>query len=172
MALKTFKPNTPSNRYKEWNSFEEITKDTPQRSLTVALRKSGGRNNTGRITCRHIGGGHERRYRLIDFKRARRDEAAKVIAIEYDPNRSARIALIEYKDGERAYILAPLNLGVGASVMAGEKAAPELGNALPLRKIPLGTNIHNIELVVGRGGVAARVVVLAIGKCFKCCDCL
>lgn len=156
MALKTFKPTTPSNRYKEWNSFDEITKDQPQRSLTVALRKSGGRNNTGRITCRHIGGGHDRRYRLIDFKRTRRDETAKVIGIEYDPNRSARIALLEYKDGERAYILAPNGLKDGATVMAGEKAAPEVGNALPLRKIPLGTSIHNVELVLGRGGVVAR----------------
>ncbi|MFM2169732.1 MAG: ribosomal protein [Verrucomicrobiota bacterium] len=156
MALKTFKPQTPSNRYKEWNSFDEITKDTPEKSLTVALRRSGGRNNTGRITCRHIGGGHGKRYRLIDFKRLRRNEAAKVIGIEYDPNRSARIALVEYKDGERAYILAPSQLQVGSSVMAGENAAPEVGNALPLAKIPLGMSIHNIELVPGRGGVAAR----------------
>lgn len=156
MALKTFKPTTPTNRYKEWNSFEEITKHSPEKSLTVALRKSGGRNNTGRITCRHIGGGHDKRYRLIDFKRSRRDEAAKVVGIEYDPNRSARIALIEYKDGQRAYILAPNALTVGASVMAGEKAAPELGNALPLSKIPLGTSIHNIELSPGKGGVVAR----------------
>ena len=156
MALKTFKPNTPSNRYKQWNSFEEITKHEPEKSLTVALRKSGGRNNTGRITMRHIGGGAQRRYRLIDFKRTRHDEPAKVIGIEYDPNRSARIALVEYKDGEKTYILAPNNLQVGASVMAGEKAGPELGNSLPLRKIPLGTSIHNIELVKGRGGVAAR----------------
>ena len=156
MALKTFKPQTPSNRYKEWNSFDEITKDTPEKSLTVALRRSGGRNNTGRITCRHIGGGHDKRYRLIDFKRLRRNEAAKVIGIEYDPNRSARIALVEYKDGERAYILAPSQLQVGSSVMAGENAAPEVGNALPLAKIPLGMSIHNIELVPGRGGVAAR----------------
>ncbi len=156
MALKTFKPNTPSNRYKQWNSFEEITKHEPEKSLTVALRKSGGRNNTGRITMRHIGGGAQRRYRLIDFKRTRHDEPAKVIGIEYDPNRSARIALVEYKDGEKCYILAPNNLQVGADVMAGEKAAPEVGNALPLRKIPLGTSIHNIELVKGRGGVAAR----------------
>ncbi|GEP41350.1 50S ribosomal protein L2 [Brevifollis gellanilyticus] len=156
MALKTFKPNTPSNRYKEWNSFEELTKHQPERALTVALRKSGGRNNTGRITCRHIGGGAVRRYRLIDFKRERRDEAAKVVAIEYDPNRSARIALIEYKDGQRSYILAPAALNVGASVIAGEKAAPDVGNALPLRKIPLGTSIHNVELVLGQGGVAAR----------------
>lgn len=156
MALKTFKPNTPSNRYKEWNSFEEITKDKPDRGLTVALRKSGGRNNTGRITCRHIGGGAVRRYRLIDFKRERREEAARVIAIEYDPNRSARIALIEYIDKQRSYILAPNNLKVGDSVIAGEKASPDIGNALPLRKIPLGTTIHNVELVRGQGGVAAR----------------
>ena len=156
MALKTFKPQTPSNRYKEWNSFDEITKDSPEKSLTVALRRSGGRNNTGRITCRHIGGGHDKRYRLIDFKRLRRNEAAKVIGLEYDPNRSARIALVEYKDGERAYILAPAQLQLGSSVMAGENAAPEVGNALPLAKIPLGMSIHNIELVPGRGGVAAR----------------
>jgi large subunit ribosomal protein L2 len=156
MALKTFKPTTPTNRYKEWNSFEEITKHSPEKSLTVALRKSGGRNNTGRITCRHIGGGHDKRYRLIDFKRSRRDEAAKVVGIEYDPNRSARIALVEYKDGQRAYILAPNALAVGALVMAGEKAAPEVGNALPLSKIPLGTSIHNIELSPGKGGVVAR----------------
>jgi large subunit ribosomal protein L2 len=156
MALKTFKPTTPTNRYKEWNSFDEITKHSPEKSLTVALRRPGGRNNTGRITCRHIGGGHDKRYRLIDFKRVRRDEAAKVVGIEYDPNRSARIALVEYKDGQRAYILAPNQLSVGASVMAGEKAAPEVGNALPLSKIPLGTFIHNIELTPGRGGVVAR----------------
>lgn len=156
MALKAFKPNTPANRYKQWNSFDEITKDTPERSLTVALRKSGGRNNTGRITCRHIGGGHKRRYRLIDFKRDRHDSPAKVIGIEYDPNRSARIALIQYNDGQKSYILAPNGLVVGSSVTAGEKAAPEVGNALPLAKIPLGTSIHNIELTPGRGGVVAR----------------
>jgi large subunit ribosomal protein L2 len=156
MALKTFKPNTPSNRYKEWNSFDELTKHTPERALTVALRKSGGRNNTGRITCRHIGGGAVRRYRLIDFKRERHNDSAKVVAIEYDPNRSARIALIEYADKQRSYILAPNKLNVGDSVIAGEKAAPDVGNALPLHKIPLGTSIHNVELVRGQGGVAAR----------------
>lgn len=156
MALKTFKPNTPANRYKQLPAFDEITKDKPERSLTVALRKTGGRNNTGRITCRHIGGGHKRRYRLIDFKRSRRDEAASVIGIEYDPNRSARIALIQYPDGQKSYILAPVNLKVGAKVMAGEKASAEIGNALPLSKIPLGTQIHNIELVPGKGGVLAR----------------
>src|SRR6187402_3229131 len=127
MALKTFRPTTASNRYKQWPSFDEITKHKPEKSLTVALRKSGGRNNTGRITCRHIGGGHKRRYRMIDFKRDRRDEAATVVAIEYDPNRSARIALIEYKDGVKSYILAPANLAVGAKVMAGEKAPNEVG---------------------------------------------
>jgi large subunit ribosomal protein L2 len=156
MALKEFKPNTPTNRYKQWNSFEEITKDTPQKSLTSAIRKSGGRNNTGRITCRHIGGGHQRRYRLIDFQRKRRGEYAKIIGIEYDPNRSARIALLEFSDGERIYILAPVGLEVGGKVMAGDSAAPEIGNALPLAKIPLGAAIHNVELVAGKGGVVAR----------------
>lgn len=156
MALKTFKPTTPSNRYKQLPSFDEITKHTPEKSLTVALRKSGGRNNTGRITCRHIGGGHKRRYRLVDFKRSRRDEAASVVGIEYDPNRSARIALIQFPDGQKNYILAPANLVVGAKVMAGEKAQPEIGNALPLHKIPLGTQIHNIELTPNKGGQIAR----------------
>ena len=156
MPLKTFKPITPSARYKNLPSFDEITKSKPEKSLLTPLKRSGGRNNTGRITTRHIGGGHVQRYRLIDFKRSRRDEAAKVVGIEYDPNRSSRIALIEYKDGQRAYILAPNNLAVGALVTAGEKAAPELGNALPLSKIPLGTSIHNIELSPGKGGVVAR----------------
>jgi len=156
MALKTFHPTTPSNRYKEWPSFEEITKKAPEKGLTEALRKSGGRNNTGRITCRHIGGGHRRRYRLIDFKRTRHNEPAKVTAIEYDPNRSARIALIEYKDGQKAYILAPALLRVGSTVVSGEKVAPEVGNALPLRNIPLGTQVHNVELTAGKGGQVAR----------------
>ncbi len=156
MALKTFKPTTPSNRYKQWPSFEEITKSKPEKSLTVSLNKSGGRNNTGRITCRHIGGGHKRRYRLVDFKRTRHNEPAKVVAIEYDPNRSARIALIQYGDGQKSYILAPANLQVGATVMSGDKAAPETGNALPLKLIPLGQQIHNIELQPGRGGQLAR----------------
>jgi large subunit ribosomal protein L2 len=156
MALTTYKPNTPSNRYKQWPGFEEITKSEPEKSLTVSLRKSGGRNNTGRITCRHIGGGHKRRYRLIDFKRLRRDEPAIVVAVEYDPNRSARIALIEFKDGTKNYILAPANLVIGAKVMAGENAQPEIGNALPLSKIPLGTQIHNIEISPNKGGQIAR----------------
>lgn len=156
MALKTFRPTTPSNRYKQWPSFEEITKSTPEKSLTVSIKKSGGRNNTGRITCRHIGGGHKRRYRLVDFKRNRHNDPAKVVAIEYDPNRSARIALIQYKDGQKSYILAPANLQVGATVMSGDKAAPETGNALPLKLIPLGQQIHNIELQPGCGGKLAR----------------
>lgn len=156
MALTTYKPNTPSNRYKQWPGFEEITKSTPEPNLTVALRKSGGRNNTGRITCRHIGGGHKRRYRLIDFKRSRRDDAATVVGIEYDPNRSARIALIQFADGQKSYILAPAKLEVGAKVVAGEKAAPEVGNALPLSRIPLGTQIHNIEITPNKGGQIAR----------------
>ncbi len=156
MALKHFNPVTPSNRYKEWSTFEEITKKAPEKSLTEPIKRSGGRNNTGRITCRHVGGGHKRRYRLIDFKRNRHGDAAKVIGIEYDPNRSANIALIEYADGQKSYILAPAKLQVGAKVMSGDKAAPELGNALPLRRIPLGTSIHNLELVPGRGGKIAR----------------
>lgn len=156
MALKTFNPTTPSNRYKQLPAFDEITKSKPERSLTVALRKSGGRNNTGRITCRHMGGGHRRRYRIIDFKRNRHDSAATVIGIEYDPNRSARIALIQYADGVKAYILAPVGLNVGATVKSGADVAPEVGNALPLANIPLGTIIHNIELNPGKGGVVAR----------------
>jgi large subunit ribosomal protein L2 len=155
MALKTFRPLTPANRYKAWPSFEEITKDKPERSLCEPLKRTGGRGNTGRITCRHIGGGHKRKYRLIDFKRQRTDRAS-VVAIEYDPNRSARIALIKYADGTRSYILAPLGLKPGMTVHAGEKAAPEIGNAMPLSRIPLGTQVHNIELEPGRGGRMVR----------------
>jgi large subunit ribosomal protein L2 len=156
MALKQFKPVTPSNRYKEWPSFEEITKSEPEKKLTTPLKKSGGRNNQGRITCRHIGGGHKRKYRMVDFKRRRHGDAAKVVAIEYDPNRTARIALIEYGDGQRSYILAPSKLEVGDSISSGPAAPPKVGNCLPLSKIPLGTSIHNIELTPGRGGQIAR----------------
>jgi large subunit ribosomal protein L2 len=127
MALKTFNPITPSNRYKQWPSFDEITKTSPEKSLLRVKKRSGGRNNQGVITCRHIGGGHKKKYRLIDFKRVRRDEAAKVIGVEYDPNRSARIALIQYADGTKNYILAPQGLKVGQDVFAGAKAAPEVG---------------------------------------------
>jgi large subunit ribosomal protein L2 len=156
MGLKSFRPITPSNRYKLHPDFEEITKSKPEKNLTRPLKKSGGRNNNGRITCRHKGGGHKRKYRLIDFKRTRRGDVAKVIAIEYDPNRTARIALIEYADKQRSYILAPRGLEAGAEVSAGENAAIKPGCALPLSDIPTGTSIHNVELVPGRGGQIAR----------------
>jgi len=156
MGLKTFNPITPAGRYKLLPDFAEITKSSPEKSLCTPLKKSGGRNNNGRITCRHKGGGHKRQYRLIDFKRSRRDEAADVIAIEYDPNRTARIALIEYPDKARAYILAPRGLEVGAKVSAGETAPVKPGCALPLGKVPTGTNIHNVELTPGKGGQVAR----------------
>ena len=154
--MKTFKPVTPSNRYKVWNTFEEITKTTPEKSLLRVKMRSGGRNNQGRITCRHIGGGHKKKYRVIDFKRRKTDVAATVVGIEYDPNRTGRIALIEYKDGEKAYILAPVGLEVGATVVSSETAAPKPGNATPLKNVPLGTSIHNIELTPGTGGKIAR----------------
>ena len=156
MALKTFRPLTPSQRYKALPSFEEITKSKPEKSLVVTLKKSGGRNNRGRMTMRHIGGGHKQKYRLIDFKRRKFGVVAEVIAIEYDPNRTARIALIEYTDGVKSYILAPSGLTVGMKVSSGETAAPEVGNALPLKNIPLGSAIHNIELIPGKGGQIAR----------------
>jgi large subunit ribosomal protein L2 len=156
MALKTFRPLTPTQRFKELPSFDEITKSKPEKRLVETLKKTGGRNNNGRMTSRHIGGGHKQKYRKLDFKRSKRDIDAEVIAIEYDPNRSARIALIQYKDGEKSYILAPAGLAVGATVRAGESAPPETGNALPLKSIPLGTGIHNVELIPGRGGQIAR----------------
>ena len=155
MAPKTFRPLTPASRFKALPTFEEVTKTKPEKSLVYTLKKSGGRNHSGRITCRHIGGGHKRKYRMVDFKRARTD-AAKVVAVEYDPNRSARIALIQYPDGVKSYILAPAGLEVGATVQSGAKAAPEVGNALPLSHIPLGLQVHNIELEPGRGGKIAR----------------
>lgn len=156
MPLKTFKPVTPSNRYKEWPTYEEITKTTPEKSLTRPLKKSGGRNNQGRITCRHKGGGHKRKYRLIDFKRNKIDVPATVLSIEYDPNRTCRIALIQYQDGVKSYILAPVGLEVGATVVSSETAAPTPGNAMKLKNVPLGTAIHNIEMSPGTGGKIAR----------------
>jgi len=156
MPLKNPNPTTPSNRYKSLPSFEEITKSTPEKNLLEPLKRSGGRNNTGRITCRHIGGGHKRHYRLVDFKRRKTDAPASVLAIEYDPNRTCRIALIQYQDGQKSYILAPAGLEVGATVVAGEKVAPKPGNAMPLKNVPLGTSIHNIEVVPGGGGKIAR----------------
>lgn len=156
MPLKNFKPITPSARYKNLPSFEEVTKSKPEKSLLTPLKRTGGRNNTGRITCRHIGGGHKRHYRLIDFKRSKQDVPATVVGIEYDPNRTCRIALLHYMDGEKAYILAPKGLEVGAKVESGEGADILPGNALPLKNIPLGTLVHNIELQPGRGGQIVR----------------
>ena len=156
MALKSFRPRTPVLRFKQLPAFDEITKSHPESSLLEPKKKSGGRNNFGRLTSRHIGGGHKQHYRKVDFKRRKHGVAAEVIGIEYDPNRSARIALIKYTDGEISYILAPSGLRVGAKVVAGSDVAPDLGNSLPLRAIPLGTNIHNIELSPGRGGQVAR----------------
>ncbi len=155
MSLKSFKPTTPSNRYKVLPSFDEITKSTPEKSLLQPIRKSGGRNNNGRITTRHIGGGHKKHYRLVDFRRTRTD-VAKVIGIEYDPNRTCRIALIQYEDGTKSYILAPVGLTVGMTVQAGANVAPKVGNAMPLKNVPLGTAIHNIEVRPGSGGKVAR----------------
>ena len=155
MSLKSFKPTTPSNRYKVLPAFDEITKSTPEKSLLQPLRKSGGRNNNGRITTRHIGGGHKKHYRLVDFRRARRD-AATVLGIEYDPNRTCRIALVQYEDGTKSYILAPVGLTVGMKVQAGDTVAPKVGNAMPLKNVPLGTAIHNIEVRPGSGGKIAR----------------
>jgi large subunit ribosomal protein L2 len=156
MGIKTFRPLTPAARFKALPDFAEITKTKPEKKLTEAIKRTGGRNNQGRITMRHVGGGHKRRYRIIDFKRSRRDAIAEVIAIEYDPNRTARIALLKYEDGEKAYILAPIGLEVGNKVVAGEKVDPNVGNALPLKSIPLGTSIHNVEFIPGRGGQIVR----------------
>src|SRR5258707_5212952 len=155
MALKSYRPLTPIQRFKQTPAFDEITKWQPTRSLLEPKKKSGGRNNYGRLTSRHIGGGHKQNYRKVDFRRRKHGVAAEVMGIEYDPNRSARIALIKYSDGELSYILAPNGLQVGAKVGAGNDVAPDLGNSLPLRAIPLGTNIHNIELSPGGGGQLA-----------------
>lgn len=156
MAVKRFRPTTPTLRYKTVPSFETVTKTRPEKSLVEPLRKTGGRNNQGRMTIRHRGGGHKRMYRIIDFRRDKRGVSAKVAAIEYDPNRSARIALLHYEDGEKRYILAPDGLQVGDAIMAGENAEVQAGNALPLRRIPLGMTIHNIELRRGAGGRLVR----------------
>ena len=156
MAVRPLKPYTPSTRQVQLSSFSEITKSKPEKSLTISIHRKKGRNNRGVITCRHRGGGHKKLYRIIDFKRNKRNIPAKVIAIEYDPNRSARIALVEYEDGEKRYILHPKGLEVGATIMAGENAPFEIGNALPLYAIPLGTTVHNVELFPGKGGQMAR----------------
>jgi large subunit ribosomal protein L2 len=156
MPVKVYKPTSAGRRGMTGHSFEEITKSRPERSLTEAMRKRGGRNTKGRLTVRHRGGGHRRRYRLIDFKRNKFDCAAQVTAIEYDPNRSARIALLQYEDGTKTYIIAPLGLKVGDRVANGELAELRPGNAMFIRDIPVGTQIHNVELLPGEGGQLAR----------------
>lgn len=156
MAIRKLKPTTPGQRHKIIGSFDNITTNVPEKSLVVGKRKSGGRNNTGKMTARYIGGGHKRKLREIDFKRRKDGIPATVKTIEYDPNRSARIALLYYADGEKTYIIAPDGLEVGQVVMSGENAAPEVGNAIPMGKIPVGTVIHNIELRPGQGAKLVR----------------
>lgn len=156
MAIKKYKPTSPARRFMSVSAFEEITKTTPERSLLAKVSKSGGRNNVGRLTVRHHGGGNTRKYRIIDFKRNKEDIMARVASIEYDPNRTANIALLNYTDGEKRYILAPLGLAVGDMVCAGENADIKPGNALKIKNIPVGTLIHNIELTPGKGGQLVR----------------
>lgn len=158
MGIRKFNPTTPSLRHTKISDFKEITKSKPEKSLLKALKKTGGRNSNGRITCRYRGGGHKRMYRIIDFKRNRVDVAAEVLAIEYDPNRSARIALLKYPDGEKTYILAPLDLKVGDTIMSTIEGNIDfkVGNCMPLQKIPLGSAVHNIELRPGKGGQIVR----------------
>ena len=156
MPIKKYKPTSPGRRGMSVSTFEEITRSTPEKSLLQPLKKHAGRNNQGRITTRHRGGGHKRMYRLIDFKRNKIGVAAKVFSVEYDPNRSARIALLQYADGEKRYILAPVGVKVGDTLMSGPNAEIRAGNALPLRNIPLGTQVHNVELNPGQGGKMVR----------------
>jgi large subunit ribosomal protein L2 len=156
MAVKTYRPTTPTRRFQTSISREDITKETPEKRLVVGKRKTGGRNSSGHVTSRFIGGGHKQAYRIIDFKRDKFGVPAKVAAIEYDPNRSARIALLNYADGEKRYILAPVGLEVGRAILSGPEADILIGNALPLKNIPPGTVVHNIELKPGKGGQMAR----------------
>ncbi len=156
MGIKQFKPITPGSRFRATNDFSEVTRKGPEKSLVEPIKSSGGRNHHGHITVRRRGGGHKRRYRIIDFRREKVGVSAQVVAIEYDPNRSANIALLQYEDGEKRYILHPRNLAVGATVESGPDADIQVGNALPLAKIPLGTTVHNVELRVGKGGQMAR----------------
>ncbi|MCZ7610414.1 MAG: 50S ribosomal protein L2 [Ignavibacterium sp.] len=156
MAIKILKPTTPGTRFRSNYSFDEITKSTPEKSLTVSLKKSGGRNNLGHMTTRFVGGGHKRRYRVIDFKRNKTGVPAKVFSIEYDPNRTCRIALLHYADGEKRYILAPEGLKVGQKVVSGSGSDIQIGNALPLKEMPLGSFVHNVELKPGKGGQLGR----------------
>ena len=156
MAVRKFKPTTPGQRHKIIGTFEEITASVPEKSLVYGKRSTGGRNHVGKMTMRYIGGGHKRKFRIIDFKRNKDGVPAVVKTIEYDPNRSARIALLFYADGEKRYIIAPNGLQVGSTLVSGANAAPEIGNALPLENIPVGTVIHNIELKPGKGASLAR----------------
>ena len=156
MAIRKYKPITSGTRHMSTLVNEEITKNTPEKKLIVSKKKTGGRNNQGKITVRHIGGGVKRKYRIIDFKRNKDNIIGKVASIEYDPNRSANIALINYADGEKRYILASLNLKVGSTVVSGDSVDIKVGNALPIMNIPVGTNVHNIELTPGKGGILAR----------------
>src|SRR4051812_405715 len=156
MPVKSFRPLTPSTRYITIASYDEITKTKPEKALVFTRKKTGGRNCYGRVTSRGRGQGHKQKIRTVDFKRNKFGVEAKVVAIEYDPIRSARLALIEYKDGERAYIIAPVGLAVGATVSSGDAAAPEVGNALPLKHVPVGLTIHNIEMTPGRGAQMVR----------------
>ena len=156
MAVRKFKPVTPGQRNKVISAFDDITCKKPEKSLLTPLKKSGGRNNQGKMTMRYIGGGHKRMYRIIDFLRDKDECTATVMTIEYDPNRSARIALVKYEDGEKRYIIAPNGLKVGQVIASGATAAPEVGNTLPLSEIPLGTLVHNIELRPGQGAAMAR----------------
>lgn len=156
MGTKTFKPKTPALRYKSVSDFAEITTDKPYKPLAVGSKKRSGRNFQGRITVRHRGGGHKRLYRMIDLKRDKKDMEARVLTIEYDPNRSAYISLVLYKDGERRYILSPHSLKTGDSIAAGERVAVQVGNCLPLKNIPVGIDIHNVELKIKKGGQLAR----------------
>ena len=156
MGTKKLRPMTPGQRFRVAPDFKEVTASTPEKSLLVSLKRSGGRNNSGKMTMRYMGGGHKKKLRLIDFKRNKTNVPAVVQSVEYDPNRSARIALLYYADGEKSYIIAPEGLKVGQTVIAGEGAAPEVGNSLPMANIPLGTIIHNIELKPGKGASMAR----------------
>ncbi|MBI1287514.1 MAG: 50S ribosomal protein L2 [Flavobacteriales bacterium] len=156
MAVRKLKPTTPGQRHKVASTFETITASKPEKSLVVGLKKSGGRNNTGKMTMRYIGGGHKKKYRIIDFKRDKDGVNAEVLTIEYDPNRNARIALVQYKDGEKRYIIAPKGLEVGATISSGKGATPDVGNTLFLKDVPMGTTVHCIEMRPGQGALLAR----------------
>jgi large subunit ribosomal protein L2 len=156
MALKKLKPNTPGTRHRLAPSYDDITSSKPEKSLVKTIKKSGGRNNVGRMTMRYIGGGHKQKLRIIDFKRDKQNVPAVVKSIEYDPTRSARVALLYYVDGSKTYILAPEGIKVGQQLLSGADIAPEVGNALPLAKIPIGTIVHNVEMKPGKGGAIAR----------------